>query len=222
MKTQNLIAWSACLIFVHLSNGQGTFQNLNFEQASPVSAGDPFNPNAVTAASAFPYWSVYSGNVQQTEVNFNDPDAGTTTVGLVNPSSPFFPGIDDYSVLLQGGFTASSASISQTGMIPSGTESLLFEAQPAAGPLDVFIGTQSVSFSAVETGPDYTLYSANISAWGGDTESLTFSAPEGYGGNNWVIDDISFSPNTVPEPSILVLTTIGGLIFGARKWFARR
>jgi hypothetical protein len=53
---------------------------------------------------------------------------------------------------------------------------------------------------------------------------MTFSALPDYSyPNNWMIDDISFSTNAItPEPSIVGLTAIGGLIFGARKWFARR
>jgi hypothetical protein len=41
---------------------------------------------------------------------------------------------------------------------------------------------------------------------------------------SWLgLDDIAFSPTAVtPEPSIFGLTAIGGLLFGARKWFARR
>jgi hypothetical protein len=60
-------------------------------------------------------------------------------------------------------------------------------------------------------GEYYTVYAANISAWAGDTEQLTFSALEGYAGaNNWLIDDISFSTNAVtPEPNIVALSAIG-------------
>jgi hypothetical protein len=76
----------------------------------------------------------------------------------------------------------------------------------------------------VETEPTYTLYGANISAWANDTEPLTFTAMQDNTAlNNWEIDDISFSTNAVsPEPNILALTAIGGLLFGARKRFARR
>jgi hypothetical protein len=40
----------------------------------------------------------------------------------------------------------------------------------------------------------------------------------------WIeLDDITFSTTAVaPEPNIVALTAIGGLLFGARKWFARR
>jgi hypothetical protein len=120
-------------------------------------------------------------------------------------------------VLLQGGGSAAAAAISQTGLIPSGTQSLFFEAQPPMapapnGPLNILIGSQAVPYAEVGTGPNYLVYAANISAWAGQTEELTFSDP-GFSGN-WEIDDISFSPNAVvSEPNPLALTGIGGLLF---------
>ena len=83
------------------------------------------------------------------------------------------------------------------------------------------VGSQTVPFTAVGTGPNYTLYAANIAAWAGDTEALTFSALQASGGlNNWTIDDILFSPNAVPEPSPLALTGIVGLLFALYRRFA--
>jgi hypothetical protein len=98
---------------------------------------------------------------------------------------------------------------------------LLFEGLGEIGVLEVLVGTQIVPFTAVETEPTYTLYGANISAWEGQNEQLTFSAL-GLTPTSWEIDDISFSTTPEPEPNILALTAIGGLLFGARKWFARR
>jgi len=211
---------------VSVTQGQGTFQNLNFELAEPgpltTTTGYPF-PYAVNVpvANALPDWSVYYGTVQQMDVNYNDPGLGSTLVTLVGGTWPAIDG--NYSVLLQGGGTASAASISQSATIPSGMQSLLFEAQSGAGTLNILVGTQIVSFAAVGTEPNYTLYGANISEWAGDPEQITFSALEDLSrANNWTIDDITFSPNAVPEPSIVALGAIGGLLFGARKWFARR
>jgi hypothetical protein len=203
-----------------LTSAQETFQNLDFEQANPVSiVGSPYYPYAVTVASALPYWSVSYGTVQQTRMFYDAPSAGATQVTLVGDGYGAIDG--NYSVLLQGGITVSAASISQSGLIPLGTQSLFFEAQPTSGAFDVFIGSQAIPFTAVGTGPNYTLYGASISAWAGQTEQLTFSALENEN-SYWIIDDISFSTNAVvPEPGIVALTAIGGLLFGARKWLAR-
>ena len=83
------------------------------------------------------------------------------------------------------------------------------------------MGNQAVALSTVGTGANYTLYGANISAWADDPETITFSVSGGTP-NGWELDDISFSTTAVPEPSIGALAAIGGLLFGARKYFARR
>jgi hypothetical protein len=166
-------------------DAQPAFQNLNFEQANPISAGNPFYPYLITSASGLPYWTVSYGNVQQTQIPYNAPSTGATWVTLIGPGSETFgesPIDGNYSVLLTGGGTPLGASISQTGLIPPGTQSLLFEAQPEIpgfGLLDVSIGGENVPFFAVGTGSDYTLYGVNITAWADQTEQLTFSAPSG-------------------------------------------
>jgi hypothetical protein len=222
MKMINLIISQAASSSVFLSAlAQGTFQNLNFEQANPISAGAPGAPYFVTAASALPSWSVYYSGIQQTQVSYNAVSTGATQVTLISTGNPLYNAIDgNYSVLLQGIVPGSEASISQTGTIPSATESLLFEAQAGIGPLDVQLGTQIVPFSTVGSGPNYTLYAADISAWAGDTEELTFSAIGGSY-NNWELDDISFSPNTIPEPATLALVVMGVLALAARRWRAK-
>jgi hypothetical protein len=144
---------------------------------------------------------------------------------LIGPGNdPGFAPIDGYySVLLQGTFSSSLPAISQTGLIPAGTQSLFFEAQAGIEGLDVLVGTQSVPITAVGTGPNYTLYGATISAWAGQTEQLTFAAQESTAGlNNWVLDDISFSPQAVPEPSPLALTGIGAVLFALYRSIASK
>jgi hypothetical protein len=120
-----------------------------------------------------------------------------------------------------------TASISQTGIIPAGTQSLHFEGLPAiadGGQVQVSIGTQTVPVVQIGTGPNYTLFGANISAWAGKTESISFTvgpAPLPYTVNNWELDDITFSPNTVvPEPSPFALTALGGLLFALYRRLA--
>jgi hypothetical protein len=200
-------------------SAQGTFQNLDFEQADPVFVSGPDSPYDATTASALPGWTVLIGGVQQSVVTVNNPTTGASWVSLIAPGSPtwgFVPStpIDgSYSVLLQG--YESAAAISQTGFIPNGTRSLFFESQTTPlpfGSLDLMVGSQTVPLAEVGRGPNYILYGANISAWAGQTEQLTFSAPPFSGGLE--IDDISFSPTAVtPEPSPLALTGIGGLVF---------
>jgi hypothetical protein len=214
----------AAIIFAVLSaQAQGTFQNLDFEQANPVSAGIP--GSYVTTSSALPDWTVTIGGVQENVVGYNTPSLGAPAVVLLGPSPPtpaYNPIDGSYSLLLQGSGVSSIPSISQTGMIPAGTQSLLFEAQPGSGGLEVNVGGENVPFAAVGTGANYTLYGANVSAWAGESEELTFSALEFSSGlNNWELDDISFSPTAViPEPSPLALSGIGSLLFALYRRFA--
>jgi hypothetical protein len=86
---------------------------------------------------------------------------------------------------------------------------------------EVYIGNDLLTLFSVGSGvgvsDSYTIYGANISAWADQTEQLTFSASLG----NIAIDDISFSPTAViPEPSPLVLSGIGGLLFALYRRFA--
>jgi hypothetical protein len=152
LKTTKLIAgFSATLLGLLSTHAQGTFENLNFEKARPISGGDPYDISAVTAASALPAWTVTIGGVQQTEINLNDPSLGSPAVGLISVADQYgFSPIDgNYSVLLEGSFPTSTPSISQTGVIPTDTQSLLFEAQPGVAALEVLIpesGVKSAGF----------------------------------------------------------------------------
>jgi hypothetical protein len=214
------------------AQAQGTFQNLNFEQANIVPiVGNPNYPYAVSVADALAGWTVDYGNVQQTQILYNDAAlGGETAVTLYANGYPGLVGpiIDgNFSVLLQGGEVNGAptpASISQTGQVPAATQSILFDA--AGGPSfpteppEVFIGNQQLSLFAVGTGTgngvNYTIFGGNISAWAGQSEQLTFSSPLG----NYLIDDISFSTQSIPEPSPLVLTGLGALAFALYRRFA--
>jgi hypothetical protein len=224
---------AAAIIFAVLSaQAQGTFQNLDFEEADIVPiVGNPLYPYAVTVANALPGWTVDYGAVQQTQILYNNPSLGTTAVtlfasGYPGPVASIIDG--NFSVALQSGLLngmPAPASISQTGQIPSGTQSLLFDSVSGGfsseQPPEVLIGNDLLTLFPVGSGQgvstSYTIYGANISAWAGQSEQLTFSAPAGA----FIIDDISFSPTAViPEPSPLALTGIAGLLFALYRRFA--
>jgi hypothetical protein len=79
------------------------------------------------------------------------------------------------------------------------------------------LGNQNISFSALSTGANYTLYGGNIPlAFAGQSEQLMFSALEGE--NFWNIDDIQFSSTAVPEPNEFALGALGALLLGLRRW----
>ncbi len=211
-----LLLASACLAF-----SQG-FANLDFESAQviPLTQGADYPPYSIATTNALPGWAVYLGSSQQSQIT-DTPALGSTWVFLIATNGALS---GNFSVGLQGGSTYSSASISQTGLVPVGTESLQFEAQSSLaaipGSLVVSLGGQNILFSALSADSNYTLYGGNISpAFAGQTETLTFSALESiYGANNWDIDNIQFSSIPTPEPSTVGLFALGGLLLGYRRW----
>ena len=190
------------------------FVNLSLQQADVV----PIGPDAIAVTNALPGWSVFYGGIQQSFVTFNDPALGATFVTLLATNGQQLSG--NYSVLLQGGGTASAATISQTGHVPASAESLLFDAaatRPDTSVLIVSLGGEDLSFIAISNGPNYSVYGADVSAFAGQTEALTFSAPEDLSVPNiWNINDISFSSAPIPEPSPLGLLAVGGFLL---TWF---
>ena len=196
------------------------FVNLDFESAQiiPITGGPYINSIATT--NALPGWTVLYGSSQQSVISYNDPALGSTFVTLIATNGSQLAG--NYSVLLQGGETASAATISQTGLVPASAESLTFLAvgdapYPYEPDLQVLLGGQDLTFSAISNELNYTLYGANISTFADQMETLSFSAPEATSGyNNWEIDNIQFSSSPVPEPGTLALAILGGLFIVRR------
>ena len=208
---------------------QGSFQNLNFEQATIVSdPSSPYYPSAVYASDAIPGWTPTSF-LGTNDILYNETTLGAPSVSIYSANgagTPPAPIDGTFSVELYGGANGPpGASISQTAIVPASAESILFEAQNLAGSLGgvllVSLGGQSIPFFALSTGSNYTLYGGNIPAFGGETEQLTFSALAG-GNNYWAIDDIQFSNSFVPEPSTLGLSALGALFLGWRVLRVRR
>jgi|ERR1022692_353069 hypothetical protein len=214
------------LLFLILAQ-HGFFQgfvNLNFESAKiiPLTQGANFPPYSIATTNAVPGWLVYYGAAQQTQITYNDPALGSTFATLWATNGQNISG--HFSLLLQGGGSASAASISQTALTPLTAQSLMFKAQyndgvPTGGSLLVSLNGQNIPFFAISSGSNYTLYGGDISAFAGQTAQLTFSAPNVGHDNNWNIDDIVFSNQPIPEPSGLVLFSFGALLL---DFFRRR
>jgi|SRR5579862_5206846 len=217
--------WAILMLFPFVTFGQ-LFINLDFEQAYIVpDTSSPYYPYAVDASQAIPGWTPVG--FLSPDILYNDISLGATSITLCGVNSMFSPPPLDgqFSIDLYGGTEgpASGASISQTGTVPVGAESIRFiaqgVAQPAGGPLLVSLGGHNIPYSAVSTGPNYTVYAGDISAFAGQTEQLTFTAPQGVN-NYWELDDIQFSSTQVPEPSSWSLLALGSLLMG--RWMKRR
>lgn len=180
----------------------------------------------VPISEAIPDWTGYFGTNQETSVLYNGLDIGSVAIALLDTNSPvagLIPG-NNYTVVLQAGESDSgfvSASIAQTGLIPSTAESILFEAsiRYAAG-WQVTVAGQNVPVTEISTiNSDFGVYAGNISAFAGQDAQLEFTALSGSGPTvNLYLDAISFSTSPIPEPSGLALAALGGLCFAWRRW----
>jgi hypothetical protein len=211
-------------------NAQGTLENLNFESAnvSPASPGQ--FPNLVPIDVALPDWVGYLGSAQQTQVEYNVMTEGAANIALLGPTwSSTEPGIIDgnYSVLLQAGavpngFTG-DAIIEQTGTIPANAESIEFKAWEygSLSDLGIWFSGNSLAPVLISSGSTYNTYAVNIAPYAGQTGVLEFGAIFNSQGPTLVnLDDISFSPQSVPEPGPMALAAAGGLLFGLYRRFA--
>ena len=223
------IACFARVSLALLQNVSGqSFVNLDFESARRIvpDQSSYLYPYAVYATSAVPGWTV-SGFLGTNDLLFNIYSLGAPSVSLFgtnsyNPPPPpvnqIPPPLDGkLSIDIYGGAPAgppgtptTSASISQTGLVPAWATSLQFIAQntPYSGPtvLLLSLGNQNIPYSAIDVGPNYTLYGGDISDFAGQIEPLTFTALQGAN-NYWEIDDIQF----VPEPSVFAVFSVCAL-----------
>jgi hypothetical protein len=217
MKIINKIILVVFIQFLsHSAHAQG-FINLNFESAN-VSG---FSTGSVPAANAFPGWTAYIAGVQQSSVIYDTIPLDNAAVTLQGTNS-------DSLMPIQGDFTAwlfgsssfasqqQSAGLGQTGQIPVNAESLIFWGY--AGSTDVSFDNQTLSLLLLGSTANYDIYGANISAFAGETGQLLFTAQPG---ENDEIDNIQFSPSSVPEPNSLALCALAGLFLAWRRWKTR-
>jgi len=121
----------------------------------------------------------------------------------------------DYSALLEGSgpAAASTASLEQTGTIPSAAESMVFWAN-ISGSLDVSFDGQMLSLVDVSNAVNYTVYAADISSFAGETGQLLFTAPVQ---TETELDNIQFSTSPIPEPSEAALLSSASVLFAWRR-----
>jgi hypothetical protein len=195
------------------------FTDLDFESATliPIS-GDPHN--GIHLSEALPGWNGFSGTNQLDWILYDNAFLDSTGIAIWSSSGTFSVIQGNYTVSLEAGSqlfsdpsTPADVSLSQTGLVPSGTKSLTFLAN-GFGPFSVSLGGSNLNLiSSFVPNHNYELYQADVSAFAGQAAELTFTvfAQNPYNGqlHGLTLDSIEFSPDAIPEPSGLSLLAIG-------------
>jgi hypothetical protein len=228
-----LLLWAFILATLNAS-AQGTFQNLNFEAAN-IPNGTPAR-SFVPVASALPGWNAYftSGTgvkTFDTQVAYDGISLGGVAISVndTNAGLGFVPFQGKYSAFLFGGQNL-SASISQTGLVPSNTKSLQLEIYSSGTPFIVLLGGQAINMIplgtvSLPTFPNsFTLYRGDISSFAGQVAELSFTQPPppGTPPSSLFLDSIVFSPSPVPEPDTHAIFLCGAAVFGFYRWTRKR
>ena len=198
---------------IRLCHSQG-FINLDFETPVPPFIEDLFSQVPIT--NALPGWTGYLNGTRVDRVLYDNLNLSGPSISLWDSLIPSFQPIQgSYSVYLksfsdQGG---ASAAIGQTGQIPNDAFSLFFLRAPQTG-FNVSFGGQPISLVQFGTAGNNIIMAGDISRFAGQTAELLFV---GQG----VFDDIQFSNQAIPEPSVLGLSVIGGLLLAWRRWRKR-
>src|SRR5437667_7522155 len=135
MTPHKYLVWCAVISCCTVAaRAQGTFQNLGFESATlvPIS-GNSSSP--VQFAPAFPGWTGSVGGVQLSGALYNNFFLDSSGIGIIDAGRPFSALViqGTYTAVLQAGFapgtfTPADTTLSQTGLVPSAAQSLLFRA----------------------------------------------------------------------------------------------
>ena len=202
------------------------FVNLNFENATII----PTSGFSVDASAAIPGWTAYVGGTPQTSVVYNTIPLGAAQVTLQSPdnyhgSIPYpYPNIEGHFFMMlwgqynpsQNNTSTNTAAIGQTGQISLTAKSLSFWG--TLGGMQATFNGQPLDFIQTGGTTNYNIYSADITAYAGQSGELRFeNKPYGGGiGGPSMLDNILFSPDAIPEPSAFALSAFGGLLLGWR------
>ncbi len=186
--------------FTHSVIAQGTFQNLDFEEANPVvSSPAPF----YTTTSCFPGWACYLGETPVTLVTYDAEALGDANISLMGLNDSYGPPAlqGQYMIDIQAGANPNTAplgyeaaSISQTGLVPADASSLQFAA--VGGPPTLSLGGDSLTLFPLNSGStgwgyggNYTIYGVDVAPFAGRVETLTIT--ESNAGNHFLIHSSS-------------------------------
>ena len=209
------------------SYSQG-FVNLNFENAN-VSAYSP--GDHVSINDAIPGWgaSFFQANPGSHPsppfVAYDAISLGGAGISVndTNTGFSFTPISGKFSAFLFGGAPETSVTISQSGLVPVGTQSIQMRIgnYMAVGAFTVTLNDQQIGMTQLAVFPSYTLFGGDVSAFANQTAALSITAlgvTSGPGPNPVLLDNIQFSSSPIPEPDSIALSALGGLLLSWRVW----
>jgi hypothetical protein len=205
----------ALLLATASLRGQGTFQNLDFEEGSFVPIpGDPYG--RVQFGPAMPGWTGYIGTNQIDWILHNNKFLSYPGIGIQGPDYPsagLYHG--QYFVTLQNSFPPTAynvPSLVQTGMVPPDAKSISFITT------GLYVSLIGVSFRGVDI-PLYHLATTETdhNIWGGDTSAFAGQTGELrlWGGSS--LDYVQFSSLPIPEPNAAPFFALGALLLARRR-----
>ena len=217
-----IICITVGLVLINQASLSQGFINLDFEQAKIVVNPSGMYPDSVYASLAIPGWTAYINGTQVDDIILD-------TVPL-DAAEVTFQGINsDYLTPIQGNFSVAlfgssifgpqaSAAIGQTGQIPVTAETLIFWAN-IFGSLQVSFDGQMLDCLLTGSTATYGIYSADISAFAGQTGELLFTAQMN---SSALLDNIQFSNIPVPEPGTWSLLALGATFIGFSRLTRRK
>ncbi len=213
-STARLVAGLTLLLSAAGVTGQGTFQNLDFENGTFVPVGG--DPYTVVWSDAMPGWTGYLGTNQATEILHNDTTLDTASMSIYGPDYPsagLFSG-HNFVKLMTGldpsgsGYVVSPV-LAQTGALPGSVRSIEFLSnEPYAIGFLVSFGGHGIALSLLLT------TSNGRYIWGGDISSLAGQTGELRFLGTGYLDNIQFSNQSVPEAGGPGLWALGALLVG--------
>lgn len=207
MKTEALIV----LLATSSAFAQGTFENLNFEQAKIIlDPGSPYYPYSVSVTNGLPGWTTYGGTFGG-YIFYDDISLGAPAISIHDTNGPISLISGHYTAFLQAGTypnqPPANVALGQVGFVPLDARSIQFK---ASAPLALSLAGQAIPVFQIGSGPNYAIYGADISQFAGQTVDLRISTLQTS--NNLFysssLDDIVFSASAIPEPPFTALVTL--------------
>lgn len=220
MKTStSIILYLNLFIAPFFAEAQSQFRNLDFESANLPDIPSGQSGGFVLITNALPGWNGYLGVDPRFQVLHNDLTLGNANISILGPNWPVQGIIEGrYTLVLQAGQDPNelntslvNASLSQVGLVPSDARSLFLKA--SGFNFSVSLGGSELALTQVGTGPNYSLYGADISGMAGQSAELRLTSitTSIRPNNSPRFDSIVFSSVPVPEPTTIVLLAFGGL-----------